>query len=71
MYNYKEPTTTANDYVVLNLRINDTKLAQALYYGQRWVVEVWKNKDRLFQQAYPGKTINKNLIILYRTCNCF
>lgn len=33
VYSYKEPTTAANDYVALNLRINDTELAKTLYFG--------------------------------------
>jgi hypothetical protein len=45
---YKEPYTGSNDYVCLMMKINDLNLARQMYDGCPFVLQVWKNKERIY-----------------------
>jgi hypothetical protein len=46
---YKEPYTGSNDYTGILLKVNDQKLANMLYDGFKYVLQIWKNKERIYQ----------------------
>ena len=43
-----------NDYVVVVIKINSTQL-QRFYGNGRYLVQVWRNKKRLFQHVHNCK----------------
>ena len=58
IWSYKESYTGSNDYVALLIKINDKKLSNMLYDGCQYVLQVWKNKERIYQQGHLGPVIN-------------
>ena len=46
---YKEPYTGSNDYIGILLKVNDQKLAKMMYDGFKYVLQIWKNKERIYQ----------------------
>ena len=46
---YKEAYSGSNDFVGISLKVNDVKLANLMYDGCRYVLQIWKNKERLYQ----------------------
>jgi len=64
LYHYKEPQSSANDYVCVCLRLKDAKLVE-LYEGCSYLFQVWKGKDRLFQ--LPHNSNNQSGLITFRS----
>lgn len=58
-----------NDYVVVVLKITSQELSQ--FYGGRYLVQIWKDKKRLFQHVhdYEIKKIHLNKTELAYTIN--
>ena len=46
VFMFKEGSFVANDYVCVVLKINDAWLID--FYGGSYLLQVWKNKNRLF-----------------------
>lgn len=55
------PGTSANDYVVVVLKIKSAELRH-FYGGGHYLLQIWKNKHRLFQHVhdYDIKSIYLN-----------